>query len=362
MNESPRNDTDAIRSDIDQTRQRMDDTMDALGNRLQGKHLVDEILGMFRSKDGESSGPGAGQKIKQSADAAFHAVVDTVKANPMPAILIGAGVAWMIYSSRQNKTVPNGASYDYGESTDYEGNYETDLTLVQGVAYDPDAHLDRPLEYPSDGNGSSNGGKMKQAASRMGDKIGQATVAISEKASAASGQIKEKLGAMGTAAREKMHVAGQRTQEVYNRSRERVVTTADRHPLEMGLACLAVGLLAGLALPRSERVDRIAGPSMDRLRDRTREASRDVVEKGKRVAQAATSAVKQEADAQGLSLDRLKEKAGFVVNRAKDAAANSARQEGMTPQALTGAEMPPSLGGNPTGSMGGNPSTPRSTV
>src|SRR3954464_15924900 len=104
MNPSQENETDAIRSDIEETRRRMDNTMDALGDRMQPRHLLDEFLGYLR---GSSDGNGddrlnkVREKVTQSANTALHSVVDTVKENPMPALLIGAGVAWMIYQSRQ---------------------------------------------------------------------------------------------------------------------------------------------------------------------------------------------------------------------------------------------------------------------
>src|SRR4051812_24545254 len=102
MNSPREKDPEALRSDINVTRSRMDDTMDELGERMQPRHLLDEVLGLFRSSDG-SDGDGklsrVREKITQSADTAMHAVVDTVKKNPMPALLIGAGIAWMIYES-----------------------------------------------------------------------------------------------------------------------------------------------------------------------------------------------------------------------------------------------------------------------
>src|SRR4051812_5731110 len=102
MNDSHENETEAIRSDIDVTRRRMDDTMDALGDRLQPRHLLDEVLGFFRGNgsDGDNKLTQMREKLTQSAGTAMNAVVDTVKSNPMPALLIGAGVAWMIYESR----------------------------------------------------------------------------------------------------------------------------------------------------------------------------------------------------------------------------------------------------------------------
>src|SRR5436305_1122918 len=97
MNESTQ--TDALRSDIDVTRRRMDDTMDQIGDRLQPRHLLDEILGMFRG-DGGQDGPNRaqelGKKLSRSAGSVANTVVESIKENPMPALVIGAGIAWMI--------------------------------------------------------------------------------------------------------------------------------------------------------------------------------------------------------------------------------------------------------------------------
>src|SRR3954470_4420051 len=134
MNESK--DTDAIRSDIDQTRQRMDDTMDEIGNRLQGRHLLDEILGLFRG-NGNADGEGGGgselrEKISRTASNAANSVMQTVKENPLPALVIGAGIAWMLYESRKDKG-RDASAYDTSDE--------------DGIEYDPDMHYDRPLEY-----------------------------------------------------------------------------------------------------------------------------------------------------------------------------------------------------------------------
>src|SRR5687768_3863632 len=175
MNESHSNEPEAIRSDIDVTRRRMDDTMDALGDRLQPKHLLDEALGYLRgnSTDGESRLTRIKEKLTTSCDTAMHSVVDTVKQNPMPALMIGAGVAWMIYSSRR------AGSGDYG----YEDYSAQDAAL----RYDPDTHYDRPLDYPT--TPGSEAGWSDQG----GSKLGQVKDKLSEKASAATEQVKEKL-------------------------------------------------------------------------------------------------------------------------------------------------------------------------
>lgn len=317
MNQSRQSDTEALRSDIDQTRNKMDDTIEALGSRFQPRHLLDELLGLFRRHEGEAQDKftQVRQSISHSSEAAMHTVVDTIKKNPLPLLVIGAGVGWMIYSSRQS----NARDYDYDE-----------------YSYDPDAHIDRPLEYPG-GLGSSAGGWRDEAAS----KYGQMKEDVANKLSHATDEARHKMEDLRHTAGDKLESARhraselgdrvkERTSEAYSRTRERVVDTAEQHPLELGLVCLAAGLVAGLLIPTAEALNRTVGGKADRLRDRTREAGHDMLEKGKRVADAAISAVKEEAEAQGLTPDHLREKAAAVADRGTEAGKQSARDEGLT--------------------------------
>jgi len=359
MNPSDKTDPEAIRSDINVTRQRMDDTMDALGDRLQPRHLLDELLGYLRGGDGDNNRlKQVREKVARSADTAVHAVADTIKENPLPALLIGAGVAWMIYESRRDKS-----------SVDFDDDYYARRRRDEGRRYDPDEHYDRPLDYPS-GVGS----KASEWSAEMGSKIGEAKDKLGDKVSSAADQVKEKLSNVGEAAREKVgelrEQAGEKlqavkerasemtekvketTREAYTRTRERVVTTADEHPIEVGLVALAAGLIAGLAMPTPNAVHRTIGPAADRLRTRTREAGTEMLEKGKRVAEAAVSAVKQEADSQGLTIEKLREKTTKAAERGIEAGKETAEREGLTP----GAQC------SPTGSQQNDPSVARPAV
>jgi len=347
MNSSTQNDPEAIRSDIDATRQKMDNTMTAIGNRLQPQHLLDEVLGFFRgsSDNGENRLSEVRQKITQSCDTAMHAVTDTVKKNPVPALLIGAGIAWMIYESRREKS-GNG----YSDDQSFDRNSRASFR-------DPDLYGDEPLDYPSpvssrsersDGDesklgnfASSIGDKASAVKDQVKDTAASLTDQVKDKAAAVTDQVKDTLSNAGEAVREKTAALRQRANEVtanvkdgtrriYNRTREQAVATVDHHPLELGFAALAAGVVGGLLLPTPDAVNRAVGPTADKLRDRTREAGVEMLEKGKRVAEAATSAVKEEAEAQGMTADNLRDKVTAVVDRAKEATKDSAHREGLS--------------------------------
>jgi hypothetical protein len=351
MNQAAENDTNAIRSQIDTTRRRMDDTMEALGDRLKGRHLFDEVLGLFRSDNPNHKAMEIRDKVSRSASTAARSVVDTVKSNPVPALLIGAGIAWMIYSSRKSgpslPALSEDEDYDFGAAD-----------------YDPGAHYDPPLEYPVPASprgfgevddGFSMGSEGDPRETNGESELEQVKVGLQGKASDAKQPAEEKLANLGDRVRQKTHAAGQRireagsrvqarTREVYVQARDRVAETADQHPLEVGLACLAAGVAVGLALPTPEKLNQVAGPTMDRLRQRTRDAGGEILQKGKRVVNAAGTAFQNEAKQQGLTFDGLREKAGAVADRTTSAATEAAQQEGMMP----GAEA------RPAGGMGGD--------
>jgi ElaB/YqjD/DUF883 family membrane-anchored ribosome-binding protein len=294
MNPQPELESDTLRSEIDTTRERMDETIDALGNRLEGRHLVDELIGFFR---GRANGAGElKERLSHSAGTAVHSVVDAVKAHPIPVVLTSAGLAWLIYEMRSGRRGPADGSneFDYSE---YAQMGEMGVT-------------DDSISYPSGGGDyeeSEDEGlraEMSRGAEHAKGKLADVGARAKEKASAVAHRGREALGATKERLSGMTSQAQQRGREAYQRTRERVVTTTHQHPLEVGLACLAAGAIIGLMLPTPQVVNRRLGPSVDRLRDRARGAGSELLQKGKRVVEAAASAAKVEAKTQGITVPR----------------------------------------------------------
>ncbi|HEV7279794.1 MAG TPA: DUF3618 domain-containing protein [Pirellulaceae bacterium] len=108
-----------IEQDIQRTRSEMDETLDEFRERMKPRNLLDEALGMAQSyvRSGGDNGNGSGDSsgvgqhlahgAKDAATHVSHALFDTVKRHPLPSLLIGAGAAWLVYESTQNRSWPD---------------------------------------------------------------------------------------------------------------------------------------------------------------------------------------------------------------------------------------------------------------
>lgn len=293
--------SDVIRSEIEQTRHRMDETIDALGERLQGRHLLDEALHFFRIQQENGNMTKIKNKLSNSAESALHSVVDTVKSNPMPIALIGAGVAWYIYaqSRQRNRDV----DYDYD---DYSRGDYGDLHYAS-VASSPG----EPEEFssPSEGNLTEVSNQQENKGQGIKERLHEGTSELGARAQEKVRAAGERVGEIGRQVKD-------RSEEIYRRGRERVATTVHEHPLETGLVCLAVGLIGGLLLPTPERLRRAVAPKARELRER----AQDMMNRGRQVIASGAEAAKAEARAQGISLD-MRSKEGQGVSPAPEEAA-----------------------------------------
>jgi ElaB/YqjD/DUF883 family membrane-anchored ribosome-binding protein len=293
--------SEEIRSDIHQTRENMDDTIDALASRFRGRHLLDEILGFFRSGTEQAAERASDLKdrMSDSASRAVSAVADTVKRNPVPVALIGAGAAYLVYksvtgshsSSSEKHAVQDAELYDT-DTPGYELSGEEyipvdlDEYASRQSHESPSAQLHRKLAQAKSAMktvAETRSSKICTATHRVGEKIREGTQTVRERASDLSGRVQRT------------------TLKAYEQSRDTVVHTAQEHPVEVGLGLLAAGVVIGLALPTPRRVNQVVGPQADRLRRRARELGQELVERGRNVAHAAADAARKEAQAQGLS-------------------------------------------------------------
>lgn len=269
--------TEAIRSEIDTTRHRMDETINALGQRLKGRHLLDEALHVFRKQQENGNMTKLKNKISDTADTAYHSVVDTIKAHPVPVALVGAGVGWLIYE--RSRSASRAAE-------------DTPTTEFSGVPPYDDDFAPEPLPGQS---------IIRSESGLTEPRIGGESFFDEGKSGGAMQSLKQKASQAGSRLREKGTEAKEKARQIYENSRDRVASAVEEHPLQSGLICLAIGLVAGLLIPTPRRLGERLKPKAREIGERVRDKAQDLMDKGGQVLESAKQAAKEEARAQGLT-------------------------------------------------------------
>lgn len=111
-------------------------------------------------------------------------------------------------------------------------------------------------------------------------------------------------------------------------TRERLASVTS-NPFALGAVAAIVGLVAGSLIPTSDQEEHALGATADRLRSAGRDLAQDVVDRGGRVANEALGAVKDSAQAHGLTIDKpigevvANLKSGSLVDAAKQVASET---------------------------------------
>lgn len=313
--------SEAIKTNIEHTREKMDQTLDQIGERLRPRHLLDEALDYLRSHGPSREGVKekanvAMGKAGDSAGKAVRVITETVRQYPIPSLLIGAGVAYAFYERQQEDE-------GYYEIEEDELPYGFGTTVVTEEYVGPES------------------GELKSSKEKVQEKLAGTGQQLKEKGENLKARAAEKGRVIRIKASEMRRRMAARARETYSDKREQVVRMSDEHPLSTGIGLLAAGLLVGLALPHTRPEDEFLGRTSDKLKRRAQAEGKDLVERGKNVASAAYAAAKETAEREGLTLEQMKHKAGEIVEQTKQKAAHvasetkSAAQHSMEEQGLT---------------------------
>jgi ElaB/YqjD/DUF883 family membrane-anchored ribosome-binding protein len=170
-------------------------------------------------------------------------VMDRIRQNPVPALLVGSGIAWLFMGG--NRTGASGPRY-------------------------------RTPVYPE-----KSPGVAAQVSERVGGVVDQASSSVGEAAETARQQVDQ----ISTQAQEKV----QRVQSGFQQMLQ-------ENPLPVALVAAGLGAVIAAAVPKTSVEDQIAGPA----RERVAEQAREVGEKVGRVAERAQTSVKEAAATEDL--------------------------------------------------------------
>jgi hypothetical protein len=209
-----------IRAEIEQTREEMGGTLNELGDRLEPGHLMDQAKDNVRDA---TIG-----RVEETARGMSDMVMDTIKRNPVPAAMAGAGLA-LLWMNRSN------------------GH---------------DAH--RSADYRTDGYGTHSG-YATQGGQRVGDVAGSVGDTVAGTVDSVKATAEGVAGTVAEGATEAVGEFGWRLDRFMQAS-----------PLAVGAIAVGAGVLAGTILPETQPEQQLLGETSRQVADTVRQTVDDV--------------------------------------------------------------------------------------
>src|SRR5688572_12815535 len=212
-----------IEREIEETRNRMSQNIDELGDRLSPQNLKHEAKSAIKNAASD-----AVSNVGEQARRTGYRLVDVIRENPLPVIAVGAGVTWLL-TQRTNRDISGDRMARYA----YTG----------------------PDRRQGEGSGLKN--RIGGAVSDLKEKVSDTASGIAGRASELASGTQQRAGEIGSQAR---------------RQTERVKTNlehvAEENPLSIAIGATILGMAIGLLLPGTERENELMGPTRDQLVDR----------------------------------------------------------------------------------------------
>ena len=293
--------THEIERDVERTRSDIEDTVEALRDKMSLGQIVDEAGHYFRHSGGTE---------------ALSNLATQAKANPMPLALVGIGLAWLMSGRGQpSMGSPTGS---YWGSSSSEG-------------------------YASGAYGGGGSSSLSNVGSRVGETAGSAKDAVSGAGRKAGEAMSSGVHKAVDAASQTYERVSDKASETYGRMSEHASDTYDRmseragraqrsmseliesEPLILAGLGIAIGAAIGAMMPATRTEQRFMGDKLDEWKHEAGDMARSEWEKTKSVAKDAVSAAKEEVE-KGGSIGDTAERA---AKSASQTAEQSARDKGL---------------------------------
>jgi len=304
--------TEHIERDLAKTRARMDRRLDELGDHLTPKQMLNDAFAYFKGGDGADF---------------TQDVIGKVKANPLPVVLTGVGIAWLMASSNRPA------------SSVAPAPRQPDVTVrlrnaEAGIVQGPDEHGDDHASRLDEARGKVLG-ITKGASDTASDYAKRITQAVAS-ATQSARETRHDLSAHASSAAGSISDQGQRSGQAITQGMGNMAQSArdplasiSANPFALGAIAAVVGLVAGALIPATEQEERALGETATRLRTAGRDLAQDVVDRGGQVASEALGAVKDSAEKHGLTTDKpigdvaADLKSGALVDAVRDVVAET---------------------------------------
>jgi hypothetical protein len=278
-----------IARDIEQTRDEMTGTVDAIQERLEPERLSAEAKEVAHYAIAEAKG--AVQELAGQASSAIHEATigrverlsintrdgaqsmkndlfSTIKANPIPAALAAVGIGWLWLHRASDTGYQGGMIGSRGSQATGYGSHYYDAYGVSGM--EPQSPANQAQQMAG------------QVASQVQERAGQMQHQLGDTA----GQMQHRLG--GTAGQVQHQAQG-------------YWQMLQSNPIAAGALGLGIGAIAGMAIPESDKEHQLMGETRDRVIGSVQEVAGQTMDKAQHIAQEAGRAAMEEAKSQGVT-------------------------------------------------------------
>ena len=254
--------TERLHSEIEETRENLGETIDAIQERLSLANLseqVSEKVGDVIESAKDSVYDATLGKVVNFMQQARDGVTQTsmgkaIVANPLPFALIGAGAAMLIYNGYGKRNTKRLSKY---RSADY---------------------------MASDQGGARSSGMIGGAADSISNKAGGAINAVTEKAGSAMDTVSNAASRTYSSAADAAGRAAEKVEHLGSAAKENYDYYVEEKPLAVAAAAMAVGAVVGLALPSTRYEGKMMGEARQTLLSKAEGTATEFVDKAKQVA------------------------------------------------------------------------------
>lgn len=249
--------TDRIEADLNASRHRLNDTLEALGEKLSPGQMLDEVLGLAQGQAGQFAAK-LGRQVRD---------------NPMPTLLIGAGVAMLLLNHQRQDGAPAASSEDWSSDRRFRSIEEARWSTTRLAGEAEEAFNERLHAAHAKAL------DLKQAAGEaIGDfktRVAHAVAAVEHGAVEARARLAHAFSDVANYTQRQAANIGHKAAE----ARRGAEHFYEDSPLAVGAIALAVGAIVGSLTPLSpQEREGLSGVADNAVR-----ASADLAERGAKI-------------------------------------------------------------------------------
>lgn len=281
----------SIRAEIEKTRERLGETVEALGAQLNPTNLKQRVKDSVREATIGRVQHMASNTRERIAETG-RGLAQTIRDNPLPAAMAAAGLGWLLLSSRDQRS-----------TTKRFTNGEPDEFAIPDESYHAAGVRERVRDVAEN---------VADKAQDITDRAQEATQRAVQHVKVTGERVVQRARETGDRLTDRADDAMHRVRDTARTTARRVETKYEESPMGVGAVALALGLAIGLSVPGTRKETELMGDARDRLLDKTRERIADTTDKVERVVQKALPEVRE------------------VVREAARDVREAARDEGLT--------------------------------